>query len=330
MAELAFMGLPARRMQFINHMRSRGFSNANRNKQVNIMKWDDMQTATEEEKTTIRQQKEALDVLLRGEWTEQSENTMKLCLLRFDGAYRGILNDLKKGNYTDSALVELEPELEQCKLMSDFLLQCMHCDRLADRLKERWRSQPLDALNRQWLDQVAERRNQLDELLCTARRLSFQHLSQLQKKVGSVSYLKVRKSVGQEMFTDAKKAMVKEAKKDPDLFGHIAGKPLQFLNWVLRDKRKYHGDQNYEACKAMFESKLANIDSVLNDWQRGDEGLSPVIELKKYYSDPFKSRIRGNIRNVQQGNGVYDSEDEDFVKAIEALGMYAKIEGMRD
>lgn len=52
---------------------------------------------------------------------KESGSFRRSCRLRFDGAYRGILNDLKKGNYTDSALVELEPELEQCKLMSDFL-----------------------------------------------------------------------------------------------------------------------------------------------------------------------------------------------------------------
>ena len=140
---------------------------------------------------------------------------------------------------------------------------------------------------------------------------------------------RVQNAVGREMLASAKKGT--ETKKWSTLswFGHMAGKPLQLLGWLLRDKRKNHGEENFEKAKAVYKTKLEPVNSVvLDDWQRGDAELAPAVELKKYFSSPLKQSLRTLVQYANQTKDNYEFEDEKFARAMEAMEYYAGIEGI--
>lgn len=289
---LAFLGLPAKRLQFVKYMGSLGSNNLSRNEQADIMNRHDWNVATDQEKETA--QKELREIEL----------------------------------------------LEQCLLMSDFLLQCMEKNGFADKLKKQWQSQPVNAVSLELLEKVADQNKQIGDLFRTAKGLAVENLSKCEDYDESIlildgkqtvllkqdrlkrfvrsaqigkgkslalkklrmdklaeddpqkwreneAYEKVKSVVGQELLASTK--MMKRT--NVGILNRIFGKTLKFVNWIFRKKRKNHGEQNCDACKKLFEKKLGNIDSVLNDWQRGDEGLSPVGELRQYYEDSFKVQI---------------------------------------
>lgn len=140
---------------------------------------------------------------------------------------------------------------------------------------------------------------------------------------------RVQNAVGREMLSSAKKGTKTKEWNTVSWLGHMAGKPLQLLGWLLRDKRKNHGEDNYDKAKAAYLKKLAPIGgALLNDWQRGDATFAPAVELKKYFGSPLKQSIRTRIREVNGSKDNYEFTDAKFARAMEAMEYYASIEGI--
>ena len=140
---------------------------------------------------------------------------------------------------------------------------------------------------------------------------------------------RVQNAVGREMLASAKRGTKTKEWSTVSWLGHMAGKPLQLLGWLLRDKRKNHGEENFEKAKAVYKNKLEPVSSeVLDDWQRGDAALAPAVELKKYFSSPLKQSLRTLVQYANQTRDNYEYEDETFVRAMEAMEYYAGIEGI--
>ena len=98
---------------------------------------------------------------------------------------------------------------------------------------------------------------------------------------------RVQNAVGREMLAAAKKGEKTKTWSTTEWFGHMAGKPLQLLGWLLRDKRKNHGEENFEKAKAVYKTKLEPVNGVvLDDWQRGDAALATAVELKNIFRVP--------------------------------------------
>ena len=140
---------------------------------------------------------------------------------------------------------------------------------------------------------------------------------------------RVKNAVGRELIASAKQGEEIGVTGFTAKLGHKMGKALQFLAWYNRGTRVYHGAHNYDKAKDVYEKKLGTLNgSVLAPWQRGDEGLSPQIELGKYYSSPMKQTIHGLVEHAGANNADYEFENEDFARAIEAMQYYSGIEGI--
>lgn len=156
---------------------------------------------------------------------------------------------------------------------------------------------------------------------------------QTAQNADQIMMTRVRESVGRELVASARKGKWQSIRYALEWVGNRLGKPLQFLSWVLHEKRTdRHGEVCYDESRALYDQRLAHTEaaktSVLPSWQRGSAAVAPPLELDKYYGSKLKKDLRARL----DADGAAAPSDDPLAGtyngALEALRLYCGVVGV--
>lgn len=282
----------------------------------------------------------------------------------FRDQYTQLCQSLQEGDYKDAVLVDHMAEIYECmKLLygikaSDFQIENAELaeelnvyddpevlyDQLLD-LKEYAvglyyrqigsvsdEKNPYANMDRENAGQIENERGE------KVRKIRLHHLEvKLQDEVAeNQKKARLLNEVGHELKDRMQRGEIRERPGDFITYaGGLIGYPLQFFNWIIRDKRTMnHGQVNYEkACKKQDEllEKMPELrNSTLESYQRGDASYVPPVELKKYFTSDWKQQLKQQVK--LEGLLPYENKNdlytEEYETALRAIDRYRQIVGI--
>lgn len=282
---------------------------------------------------------------------------------QFRDSYDRLSQSLREGNYRDYAIVQNVSELQICynriqKIKdSDIEIENEELKSVVEQYGD------LDTLSRELsalLDygegllfmklgnaspeenpqQNADKANAetlLSESRAKVERIRAKHLTQdySDEIHNSERRARMLNELGYELKSSYERGEVITPKGFIGVAGGMIGYPLQFFNWMIREKRTMnHGKVNYQkACEKQDEllEKVPEMkESTLPSYQRGDADYVPAVELEKYFSSDWKKQLKQqvNLEGLLPYENDADLYVEEYRTALQAIDRYRKVVGI--